>query len=484
MNHEELVGKNFAWGAFSQIITRLFGLGFFVFMSYMLLEKGMGQYNFIAAFVPFWFVLSDFGISNYLYREWSKGILTVEQMKHDFNLILTMKFAMSFVIFIPFCIVNWFINNDIFFAVILYFVFVTLSIAVSQAETYLNSTNNFKTGAIRSLLEKLIIIIVGGVMLFFFAKVEAVFLAMIISQLASLYYLFSRHFPFSLKFIIDWKKTLELAKKGLPFVFFAIFIAIYGRIDMVMLRFMDGFEAVGWYGAGYKAYEIANIFPGVLFMPAIFPVLSRVYALKNRKEYKDFFDRSLRILFSVSISLSVFFIIFAPYMIDWFFPQSFLPSVLVVRIIVLVLTVSSLSWLFNNLLIIQNKEKLSLKIITISCLFNIVLNLFLIPKYSLYGAAWATVIAEALNLFLVQFFADWDKDRKMVTNMFLLVFTLVVVFSFMRMFGYMNNVLVGVGVMFFTLAAFWMLDLLRKDDIEMFYSPFKNKFNVLLRKLG
>lgn len=483
MNHEEQVGKNFAWSAMSQFIIRIFGLVFFVFMSHILLEKGMGQYNFITSFVSFWFVFSDFGIGNYLYREWSAGDILLEKIKYDFNLIFTLKIATATVIFVPFCIVNWFINKDVLLALILYYVFVILSLIISQTETYLASVNNFKLAAIRALLEKFVMILVGGVLLILYRNVEVVFVAMILSQIVSIFYYFLGRFPFMPKLLFDWYRTKELAIKGLPFVVGGVFLSIYGRIDIVMLKFMQTFESVGWYSAGYKAYELANIFPGVLFLPAIFPVLSRIFNSESREKYKYFFDRSLRILFISGLFLSIFFVVFAPYIISLFFPSSFGPSVLAMRIIVLVLVISSFSSVFYTMLIIQKREKLSLKIIAVSCLTNIILNVILIPKYSLYGAAWATVIAEMLNLFLLQYYVDWDKDKRMLMKMALVFITSAVMFSLIKIFGYMNNLLVGIAVMILTSLLVWFLGLIQKDDLKMFYLPIKNKIeNIFLNK--
>lgn len=479
MGHEEQVGKNFAWGALSQIVTRLFGLAFFVFMSYVLHEKGMGQYNFVTSFVPFWLMFSDFGITGYLYREWSKGTFGIEKIKHDFNTILTLKFIVSCAIFIPFCIANWYLNRDIFFALILFYIFTFLSTIISHAEAYLTSANNFKLGAIRLLIEKFTIIIIGGLLLFLFPDVISVFVAMIVSQLAAIYYYFLGRFPFRPSIIFNWQRVRELLVKGVPFILYGIFYSVYARIDMVMLKFMQNFEAVGWYGAGYKVYELANIFPGVLFIPAIFPVLSRIYNLESRERYRDFMNRALRILFTSSILLSAFFIVFAPHVIGWFFPASFSPSILVMRIIVLVLTLSSLSALFNSLLLIQNKEKIILKIILVSCCANILLNFILIPMYSLYGAAWATVLAEMINLFLLQYFADWDKDKKILLISAVVVIFSAISFFVIRLFGYSNNLFVGVVNIMIILGLVWVAGLINKNDLRMFYLPFKNKFRSL-----
>ncbi|PIR76622.1 MAG: hypothetical protein COU32_00970 [Candidatus Magasanikbacteria bacterium CG10_big_fil_rev_8_21_14_0_10_42_10] len=480
MNHEEQVGKNFAWTSLSQFVTRLFGLGFFIYMSHVLLEKGMGQYSFITTFTTFWFILSDFGISSYLYREWSKGNVLIEKIQEDFNVVLTLKLLMAACVFLPFVVINWFINSEILWPLILYYAFIVLSMFISHADIYLHSINNFKFSAIRELLEKTIVIIVGGIALLFLKNVISIFIAMIVAQIVSLLYYFKGRFPFRPRYAVNLVRMKFLIRKGLPFVLFAVFISIYGRIDMVMLRYMKNFETVGWYGAGYKAYEIANIFPGVLFLPAIFPVLSRIYNEKNRETYKNFFNRAIRILFSTSILLSIFFVFLAPYLISFLFPTSFAPSVLAMRIIILVLTISSLSVLFANTIIIQNKEMLSLKIVVISTIINVVLNLILIPRYSLYGAATATVIAEACNLYMLQHYVDWDKERTTLLKIGGTTMIVVLSLFYIRHVGYINNLYVGFGYILVLSVILWMLKLIEKDDLNMFYIPIKNKIAFIL----
>jgi len=475
MNHEEQTGKNFLWGAFSQIITRLLGLAFFVFMSHILLEKGMGQYNFISSFVVFWFIFADFGAGTYLYREWSKGSTPIEKIEYDFNLMFTVKFFTTIIVIIPFLIVNWFNNRDIFIPLLLFFISVFLSLTVGQADAYLASANNFKLSALRQLIEKTIIFVIGGILLFFFPSVAMVFVAMIVAQLFSLVYYFSGRFPFKLHLIINWLRIKELFLKGLPFVFYMIAVSLYSRIDMVMLKYMKGFEAVGWYGTAYKTGDVASIF-SVLFLPAIFPVLSRIINSGNNDDYRNFFNRSIRILFSSSLVLSVFFITFSPIIIGWFFPISFAPSILAMRILSLTLIVAALGGLFNNLLIIQNKEKESVKIIIISCLVNIIFNFILIPKYSLYGAAWATVLSGIVYFFLLQRAVTWEKDLSLLKKMAVLSLFNVIVFVVMKILGLTNNIYLGFGNLLMNIFLIWFLGLLNKSDIQMFYLPFKNKF--------
>jgi O-antigen/teichoic acid export membrane protein len=64
----------------------------------------------------------------------------------------------------------------------------------------------------------------------------------------------------------------------------------------------------------------------------------------------------------------------------------------------------------NCILIVNRLEKRCLISTLTSAVSNVLLNLFLIPRYGAIGAAITTVVAEALNLQLQRFFARRDLE--------------------------------------------------------------------------
>jgi O-antigen/teichoic acid export membrane protein len=54
----------------------------------------------------------------------------------------------------------------------------------------------------------------------------------------------------------------------------------------------------------------------------------------------------------------------------------------------------------------MDKTIIYTKIVGISLIINIILNLILIPKYSLYGASFATLITEAFACIILFFAAN------------------------------------------------------------------------------
>lgn len=476
MDNELQAGKNFTWSLFSQFILRILGLAFFILMSHLLGDTGMGQYNFISSFVIMWFIFLDFGASGHLYREWSKSPKTFSQIEDDFFLIFTFRLITVLILFVPFFFVNYFSNFRILLALITFFVTTFLSNYINLTDAYFQSANLFKYPSIRQVLEKMIVIIFGSVGLFFWPQVETVFFAILLSQIFSLFYYFKVVLPFKFKLIFDGKKIFIMIKKGLPFLFITLFASIYARIDIVMLRYMGNFEAVGWYGTAYKFLEVASLFTATLFIPSIFPALSALWNDTNkRQQFNDLFYRAIRIIFSSSLLVTLFFIFFASPVISIFFPASFMPSVLALRILILVHIIATISFLFNNLLIIQNREYFSLYIVSFGMIINIILNLILIPRYSLYGAAWATVTAEIFNLLLLQHFSVWEKDKIFITKILGTILANVLLLLGLKYSGQLNNYYIGV---LWCLINVWLLFYLRiiiKGDLMFFFNPIKIK---------
>ena len=56
----------------------------------------------------------------------------------------------------------------------------------------------------------------------------------------------------------------------------------------------------------------------------------------------------------------------------------------------------SFALLFSDIMIVSDQQKSFFKITVFGAVVNIILNIILIPKYSLYGAAFATVITYIL----------------------------------------------------------------------------------------
>lgn len=480
MDSERQIGKNFAWLSSAQIGIRILGAIFFFFLSYILKDEGLGRYSFVASLVPFWFILVDFGAGSYLYREWTHGKNDLRVMERDFSILFTVRLVIIALLFVPFVVTNYVSNRPILDSLILFFIALCVSQIIGLYDLYLQSVNRFNIVAIRQILEKVIATVVAALLLLLAPKVWIVFLSILLSYFGVLlYYRYWVRLPFRLRFIFDWRRTRELFRRGTPFALFGMFAAIYGRIDMIMLRYLTDFNVVGWYSAAYKFWDITFMFPS-LFLASIFPLLSASFGQEGMGDrFSRLFEKSLRLLFSVGLFVGVFFVFFAPRIIDMFFADSFAPAALALRILMIGQTFVFLSLLFYNVLVVQRKESIGLYVVMACALINVVLNMLLIPKFSLYGAAWATMLAELVNLLLLQYYAQWKCSKKMLAIMIALVMGNVLLFALFHAAALLDVLWLGVPVLLLNGYILISSRLVTRDDLALLFDPFMAKIRAI-----
>jgi polysaccharide transporter, PST family len=196
----------------------------------------------------------------------------------------------------------------------------------------------------------------------------------------------------------SWPLAKMLVKESWPLLFSSFAILIYMKIDMVMLKAMSDERAVGIYSAATRISEAWYFIPMIVsssMAPAI-------YAAKESSETL-FYNLSFKLhrfmaLLSIVISISMTFL--AKPSIALLFGDKYAAAtdVLIVHIwasIFVFLGVASSTWL-----VAENLAFFTLYRTILGAIFNIGLNILLIPQYAGVGAAIATLISYAFaNVF-------------------------------------------------------------------------------------
>jgi|GEM_PF-99186 len=91
----------------------------------------------------------------------------------------------------------------------------------------------------------------------------------------------------------------SLARQGLPFLTMAVFIAVYGNCDAVLMKQFSSLDAIGWYGLA-KRLGGTTLFIPVALTGALLPALSRAYG-----EDRTAFDGAVQRMFNFVIICAV-----------------------------------------------------------------------------------------------------------------------------------------------------------------------------------
>ncbi len=190
---------------------------------------------------------------------------------------------------------------------------------------------------------------------------------------------------------------------ALPLGITTIFTVVLQKADALLLSVMSGNTAVGLYGASYKIFEFALVFP-TFFVNSVYPIMVRHFKDGQERLMKTVKFSGL-FLFGVSVLGLVVGYALAPWMIRVVAGPEFFESVRALRLLLLGLPIFYLSALFLWLLITLGKQKQLPFIYAFGAGVNVILNLIFIPRYSFYGSAVITWTSELLILALLIYFS-------------------------------------------------------------------------------
>jgi O-antigen/teichoic acid export membrane protein len=196
-----------------------------------------------------------------------------------------------------------------------------------------------------------------------------------------------------------WKPTV---KEALPFFLSAVVDIIAFRIDIVMLSMMKGDRVAGWYSAAYRLMEVLLFIPAA-FAGSIYPVLSNSY-VSSQNFLKLAYKKSFHYLFIIGIPIAIGTTLLADKIILFIYKGDFVYSIITLQILIWTIPIIFLTYMSGTILASINRQIIALKINFLCMILNIVINLILIPRYSLVGASIATVITSLLALILCYYF--------------------------------------------------------------------------------
>ena len=236
---------------------------------------------------------------------------------------------------------------------------------------------------------------------------------------------------------INFKLKIQQYIKPLSILFVnSLATVIYVNSDITMLGLFYGNREVGLYSFAAKIYNVIKYFINSI-MIVIVPRLAYIKEHDERK-YISFIQKTINILtiFLFPIAAGVFGLSKSLIIIAG--GNEYLPSNMSLKILAISLIFALVSSVFSNCILIINRlEKRCLISTTISASINVLLNIILIPRIGIVGAAITTVAAEMINMFIQAYYirkelnifiqiAPQNKIRIILNSTFVLVVSFIV----------------------------------------------------------
>jgi O-antigen/teichoic acid export membrane protein len=395
---------NTSWLFAERILRLCVGLFVGIWIARMLGPEQYGLLSYAQSLVALFSAISTLGLDSFVIRE-----LVKDEDKND--LLLGTAFVLKFfggllVLGLLFIAVN--LTGDDAYTQLLIFIIASSTIFQSFGviDFYFQAKVQSKFAVYASFIVLLINTPIKILLLIYEASLEAFAVAFtleyIITAIGLVFFYHQQK-----ESIRKWKFNGALAKSLLkdswPLILSSLSISIGMRIDQVMLKTLIDQTSVGFYAVGVKLAEVFTFIP-MIVCQSIFPKIIEMDFQKERLKL----IKLIRIIFFTLAFFAVGVNVLSAFAISISYGEEYIRSEIVLDILIWSIPVTFLNIITTKILIKLNRRiPILARQLTLAAV-NILLNIILIPKYGIVGAALATLLADISLLFFEVFLS---KER-------------------------------------------------------------------------
>jgi len=439
---KQTILKNGLWLSFSEAIVRLLKLALIIYVARILGVTEYGKFTFALAFISLFAIISDLGISPIIARDIAKD----KGKEKEFSSALSLKILLALGGIITIFIGSFFITSDPLIRKLIWILGIYASSGSFSGIIYafLQARQRMEYQAWINIFQTSLVTGAGFFVLFNFPSIRNLGLAYLFASTSSLILLL---LIFNFKFLrlkLSFNRTVwkNLLKTSWPLALAGMFATIYNSIDSVMMGYWGQITETGWYNASYRIVGITLI-PMALIAQIFYPALSK-FSKKSKASFQKIWNKQMEAMITLAVPIMIGGIVLAPKIIQFVYGKDFLPAVFSLRILLLMTGIVFVSTPFQQVLVVVNQQKKLFWATMTGAIINIVLNILLIPKLSLNGAAISTLITYLIVFFL---FANLTRKFTAIRPMKLKLFSVLI------------TVLFASIPMYFTIKSSWINNL-------------------------
>lgn len=189
-----------------------------------------------------------------------------------------------------------------------------------------------------------------------------------------------------------FKTGKELLSLSLPLLYSGFIFVVTRYFDIFCLGFFCDAKSVGVYDATSNLALFLLIFSASLASLQL-PIVSNLWEKKEINEIKKIYATITKWILILSIPFSIFCAVFAKDIISFIYGTPYIIGWKVFIIFLFGVILRSLTRPASQILTSMGKTRIQFKNMLIVTIVNIILNIILIPKFGIEGAAIATIIS-------------------------------------------------------------------------------------------
>lgn len=406
MNSVQKMVKNLGFSTIAQIVVYVLGFLFTIYLARILGEAGYGQYSFALAFTTLFTTFADIGMNQYLIRELARDKnLYGSYVTNIFIIKIGLAFFTLGLIVLVINLMGY--PENVKNLVYIFGIYIILSSFIATMSSVFQSFERMDFSSVITIMEKIIIICIGVLVISIgyglIALAYAYVIAGILGMLVGLVFLLKKINMKPGKVNISlWSK---ITYHSLPFGLNGLFAVLYFQIDSVLLSFFKNDVAVGIYNAAYNPILALGAISTNIFMPVVYPMMSR-YFTSSENALTKLTELSMKYLLIIGLPSAIGCFVLAKDFIFLFYGSEYSNAVIAFQILAFFIPFRILNSVNGTLLSSINKQNLRMIGVLIGGIFNILINLILIPIFSYIGASITTVLSELFLYVIFVYFIN------------------------------------------------------------------------------
>ena len=389
---------NYIFNMLNTVTGLLFPLITFPYASRIMLADGIGQVNFFQSIIQYITLLTCLGIPMYAIRKIASVRDDVAERNKTTVEILLLHATLSLIGYVIVALLAAFVA-DIQVNIPLFFILsLTIFFTAIGCEWFYQGIEDFKYITIRGLIVKTVAVI----LLFVFVRTKEDILwyagYLVFGILGGNIFNFIR-----LRKYISWRNLpfkelhpLVHLKPALHIFVLNLVISLYVNLNSIMLGFMADNTSVGLFTAATKLSHVLLSLVSALGT-VMLPRLSNLISTGQKEKFNELAQKSITVVMALTLPLTAGLIMTAKYLIPLFCGNSYEPAILTLQIISPIIIMIGISNVLGiQVLYPQGQENKVILCTALGALVNLILNIWLIPRYAQDGAAISTLLAETM----------------------------------------------------------------------------------------
>jgi len=299
-------------------------------------------------------------------------------------------------------------------------------------------------------------------------------------------YLFSFFLGYSLvvkkfsapNFHIQLDFSKQILKSAIPFAALGIMVAINAQMGTILLSFIKGDEATGWYSAAHRLCNVFGFIPAA-FIGAVLPAMSKFSQNHLQDRLIKTYEGTIKFLLIIVLPIAVGITLLADNFILMIYGEGYQQSIIVLRILIWFLVFSYLNHGYMSVFASINNEKKFVKIQVLGTIMNVCLSIILIPSVGVIGVSIAIVTSQIIIFIVSTYVLSLQFHKTIIKNIYFKPALAVLLMSmFLFIFKEYNLIFLITMSMILYSSVLFLLKTFNDDEISILRDFYKKGASI------